>query len=130
MIRKVNRNTIANFAYLLSYETWEDIFTETEVNITYNNFLHTYHRIFYASFPMGKVKISRSTKPWITKGIKTSCLYKRKLYLNCRISNNVDLKNHYKGYCQVISKVITAAKTYVIIISYHKLKINKRSHGT
>jgi hypothetical protein len=26
MVRKINKNTIANFAYLLSYETWEDVF--------------------------------------------------------------------------------------------------------
>ena len=85
-------------------------FSETEVNITYNNFLNTYLRIFYARFPMVKVKISRSTKPWITKGINISCLNKRNLYLNCRNSNNVDLKNHYKWYCQVLSKLITTAK--------------------
>ena len=110
MIGKVDRNTTANFAYLLSYETWEDVFSETEVNITYNNFLNTYLRIFYASFPMVKMKISQSIKPWITKGIKISCLNKRQLYLKCRNSNNVDLKNHYKSYCQVLSKVITTAK--------------------
>jgi len=109
VIRKVD-NTIADFAYLLSYETWEDVFSETEVNITYNKFLNTYLRIFYARFPMVKVKNFQSTKPWITKGIKISCLNKRKIYLNCRNSTNVDLKNHYKRYCQVLSKVITTAK--------------------
>jgi len=57
MIRRVDKSTIANFAYLLSYETWDDVFSETEVNVTYNNFLNTYLRIFYASFPMVKVKI-------------------------------------------------------------------------
>ena len=107
MISKVDKNTMANFAYLLSYETWKDVFSETEVNITYNKFLNTYLRIFYASFPMVKVKNFQSTKPWITKGIKISCFNKRKLYLNCRNSTNVDLKNHYKRYCQVLSKFIT-----------------------
>ena len=70
----------------------------TEVNAAYNNFLNTYLRIFYASFPLVKVTNSQSAKPWITKGIKISCLNKRKLYLNYRNSNNVDLKNHYKRY--------------------------------
>ena len=90
-------------------------FSETEVNKIYNNFLNTYLRIFYASFPLVKVKTSQSTKPWITKGIKISCLNKRRLYLNYR-SNNVDL-NHYKGYCQILSKVITTAKN----LYYNKL---------
>ena len=59
---------------------------------------------------MVKVKIPQSTKPWITKGIKISCLNKRKLYLDCRNSTNVDSKNHYKTYCQVLSEVIKTAK--------------------
>ena len=33
MIRKVDKSTIANFAYLLSIETWYDVFSETEVNV-------------------------------------------------------------------------------------------------
>ena len=33
MIRSVDKSTIANFAYLLSYETWDDVFSETEVNV-------------------------------------------------------------------------------------------------
>ena len=110
LIRKVDKSTTANFTYLLSYETWDDVFSETEVNVTYDNFLNAYLRIFYASFSMVKVKIPQSTKPWITKGIKISCLNKRKLYLDCRNSTNVDLKNHYKRYCQVLCKVITTAK--------------------
>jgi hypothetical protein len=117
MIRKVDKNTIANFAYLLSYETWEDVFSETDVNKIYNEFLNTYLRIFYANFPLVKVKSSQSTKPWITKGIKISCLTKRRLYLNYRSSNNVDIKNHYKRYCYILSKVITTAKN----LYYNKL---------
>ena len=52
MIRRVDKRTIANFAYLLSCETWDDVFSETEVNVTYDKFLNTYLRIFYASFSM------------------------------------------------------------------------------
>jgi potassium voltage-gated channel Eag-related subfamily H protein 8 len=117
MIRKVNKNTITNFACLLSYETWEDVFTETEVNKIYNKFLNTYLRVFYASFPLIKVKTFQSTKPWITKGIKISCLHKRQLYLIYRSSDNMDLKNYYKRYCQILSKVIITAKN----LYYNKL---------
>ena len=46
LIRKVDNNTIRNFVYLLSYENWEN------VNIIYNNFVNTYLRILYASFPL------------------------------------------------------------------------------
>jgi len=47
---------------------------------------------------------------WLTKGIKISCVNKRRLCLNYRKSNNPHLKKCYKRYCQTLSKVITAAK--------------------
>jgi len=96
--------------YLLSYENWENVFMEEDVNIIYNNFVTTYIRIFYASFPLVKIKNSQNLKPWLTKGIKISCLNKRWLYLNYRNSNNPTLKKHCKRYCQTLSEVITAAK--------------------
>ena len=110
LIRKIDDNAIKKFAYLLSYENWENVFIEEDVNIIYNNFLNTYIRIFYASFPLAKIKTFQNLKPWLTKGIKISCLIKRRLYLNYRNSNNPTLKNHYKRYCQTLSKVIDAAK--------------------
>ena len=117
LIRKVDNNTIGNFVHLLSYENWENVFSEENVNVLYNNFINTYLRIFYASFPFVKVKNSQNSKPWLTKGIKTSCLNKRRLYLKYRNSNNPILKYHYKRYCQILTKVITAAKS----LHYNKL---------
>jgi len=51
LIIKIDDDTIKNFVYLLSYENWENVFIEEDVNIIYNNFVNTYVRIFYASFP-------------------------------------------------------------------------------
>jgi hypothetical protein len=116
LIRKID-DTIRNFVRHLSYEHWENVFMEEDVNIIYNNFVNTYGRIFYANFPLVKIKNSRNLKPWLTKGIKISCLNKRRLYLNYRNSNNPTLKKHYKRYCQTLSKVITAVK----ILHYNKL---------
>jgi hypothetical protein len=90
---------------------------EEDVNIIYNNFVNTYVRIFYASFPLVKVSNSKNLKSWLTKCTITSCLNKRRLYLNYRKSNNPTLKEHYKRYCQILSKVITAAKR----LHYNKL---------
>jgi ribosomal protein L33 len=47
---------------------------------------------------------------WMTKGIKTSCKRKRELYMSIKNSNNAKKKLHYKSYCRILSKVITAAK--------------------
>ena len=58
--RKIDSNTIKNFVYLLSYENWENVCMEEDVNIIYNNFVNTYVRIFYTSFPL--IKINKFTK--------------------------------------------------------------------
>ena len=54
--RKFDNSTIRNFVYLLSYENWENVFVEENVNIIYNNFVNTYLRILYANFPFVRLR--------------------------------------------------------------------------
>jgi hypothetical protein len=55
-----------DFDIKLSYELWEDIFAEKNVNTAFNNFLNTYLRIFYSSFPLKKVYFKSYNKAWLT----------------------------------------------------------------
>jgi hypothetical protein len=43
-------------------------------------------------------------------GIKKSCTTKRELYIKTRNVNEPRLKEHYKEYCNILNKVIMAAK--------------------
>jgi hypothetical protein len=52
--RKIDKSSIMDFNTKLSYESWENIFGENNVNTIFNNFLNTYLRIFYSSFPLKK----------------------------------------------------------------------------
>ena len=52
--RRIDNNTIRRFAELLSYENWNNVFQEDNVNTIFNNFLNIYLKIFYASFPKKK----------------------------------------------------------------------------
>jgi len=115
--RLINEFTISEFKLNLSYESWDEIFTEENVDSVFNSFLNTYLRIFYHSFPLKKVYHSQHNKAWITTGIKISSQHKRDLYLLCRITNNPKLKNHYKTYCRILSDVIKTAKNYIVINS-------------
>ena len=56
--QKTDKASIRDFNTKLSYETWENIFGEDDVNIIFNNFLNTYLRIFYSSFPLKKSTIN------------------------------------------------------------------------
>jgi hypothetical protein len=107
---KIDRNSISKFTFLLSYENWDDVFLEQDVNIIFNNFLNTYLRIFYASFPTIKSQNSYKPKPWLTTGIRISCANKRKLYLTYRNSNDPNHKEYYKKYRQILSTLIMSAK--------------------
>ena len=50
--RKVDSNSISKFKFLLSFENWEDVFLEENVNIIFNNFLNAYLKIFYTIFQL------------------------------------------------------------------------------
>jgi hypothetical protein len=62
----------------------------------------------------------------MTKGIKISINHKRERYLSSRNSKNPNLKEHYKSYCKLLSKVIKEAKILQykkqILASYHKTR--------
>jgi len=79
--RKINKNTIADFQFKLSHETWEPVFDGNYVNKTFfNSFLNIFLRIYYSSFPLIQAKSKMKRNSWITTGIITSCKHKRELY--------------------------------------------------
>jgi hypothetical protein len=89
---------------------------EDDANISFNKFLNMYLRIFQSCFIKKQKNSKAVSKPWITKGIKTSCNQKRELYLKARDSNELEHKLYYKHYCKILSKVIKEAKYIYIYI--------------
>ena len=108
--RDINDQSILEFQLLVSHENWEEIFTEDDVNISFNKFLNIYLRIFHSCFIMKRKNSNTISKPWLTKGIKTSCNQKRELYLKARNNKETKHKVYYKNYCKILSKVIKEAK--------------------
>ena len=98
---------------------------EDDANISFNKFLNIYLRIFQSCFIKKRKNSNTVSKPWITKGIKTSCNRKRELYLKARYSNELEHKLYYKHYCKILSKVIKEAKKlyYKDIITKSKNKM-------
>jgi len=89
-------------------------FMEDYVNTTSNKFLNIYLRIYNACFVKKHIKFHTISKPWITKGLKTSCNRERILYLKVRDNNEMEHKLYYKHYCKILSEVIKEAKNYII----------------
>jgi len=121
----MNEFTISAFKLNLSYESWDEIFTEDNAESVFNSFLNTYLRIFNHSFLLKKLCHSHYKKAWITTGIKISIQHKRDLYLLCGSTKDPKLKNYYKTYCRILSDVIKTAKK----LYYNKLIINSNNRG-
>ena len=110
--RTVDSNSTQKFIELLSYENWECVFLDADVNLIFNNFQSIYLRIFHCSFPIRKKSKTITSKPWITTGIKISCANKSRLFQIYRCSKDPGFKIFYKKYCKILSLIILAAKKY------------------
>jgi hypothetical protein len=98
------------------------------MNIAFSKFLNIFLRIFYSCFTLKKFWYPHAQKPWLTPGIKVSCANKRVLYLVSRSSSNPNIKEYFKEYCRILTRVITAAKK----LHYNTLikKSNNKSKTT
>jgi hypothetical protein len=83
----------------------------------FNSFLNTYLRIFYSCYPLIRTRTNKYNNNWITTGIRTSCKRKKELFSLIRNSKITALKQYYKVYCNVLTKVIEEA---------NRMTINKR----
>jgi hypothetical protein len=116
-MRTITDFTINDFPLKLSYETWDTVFSTDNINDMFNSFLDSYLKIFNSSFPLKRVRITKKNNNyWIALGILTSCKRKRELFIACRNSNNLGLKNYYKKYCKILSAVIKEAKKKNLIM--------------
>jgi hypothetical protein len=71
--RLFSDSNISEFKYLLSKETWQDVFMETEVNAKFEVFMNTFVHSFDIAFPLKLVHEKRQLENgWITQGIKKS----------------------------------------------------------
>jgi hypothetical protein len=86
---------------------WENVFNTDNM---FNTFVNTYLQIFYTCFPKKKIYEQSPPKQWLTIRIKTSCKRKRELYLLMKVHDNKNLKQYYKSYSKILTKVINEAK--------------------
>ena len=123
---KENWQHLNQFILLLSYENWEDVFLDANVDLIFNNFLNTYLRLFYASFPIKKSHNFHKSKPWLTRGIRISCANKRTLFLACRKNNDSNCKKYYR----TLSSVILLDKKLYYNKLFLKSNNKQKLHGT
>jgi len=109
-LRNIDSTRITDFQIKVSYDTWENIFQGSDINIIFNNFLNIYLRVFYSSFIKKRITFNHKRNPWITTRTRILCNKKMGLYMKYSVSNDNNLKLYYKQYCKILSKVIRVAK--------------------
>ena len=110
--RLFSDNNISEFKYLLSKETWQEVFIETEVNAKYEVFMNSFMHSFDIAFPLKLVHEKRQlVNGWITQGIKKSS--KKIKFLNM-LNKLPNLTQHTKRYISkyklIYKRVIREAK--------------------
>jgi hypothetical protein len=95
LIRKIDNHSMADFFMKLSYETWDTVFSNVNIDTKFNSFLSSHLRIFSSNFSLKKTKNTVESYTWMTTGIKTSCKHRRKLYMMSRDSHDPKLKRYY-----------------------------------
>ena len=111
--RTFNEENINYFKSLLQKENWNSVTDKIDVNDKSFEFIHIIKYYFDIAFPVKKFIVSQKrykSQTWITKGIAISCQRKRELHKLCKITNDLNLKSHYKTYCSILRKVIYEAK--------------------
>ena len=77
----------------------------------YNRFQGIFSRHYEASFPVFYTDYRSNDNIWVTKGIKISCTKKRELYSLYRNNkDNIQIRDYYKKYCNILKRVINEAK--------------------
>jgi hypothetical protein len=109
-VRVIIDLSLQKFTELLSHETWNDIFSNDNTNEIFNYFLDTYLKIYYTCFPIKRRVRHSNLKPWLTQGIRISCLNKRKLYEKLKYNGDTRLKLFFKKYCKILMSTIKASK--------------------
>jgi hypothetical protein len=92
-----------HFQSLLKDETWDTVHKSTCINEMYTRFQGIFLRYYDAIFPVFYKHYRLNHNNWVTKGVKISCTKRRELYSLYRNNkDNIQVRNHYKKYCNVL----------------------------
>jgi len=71
--RDINDQIVLELQLIKSHENREEIFMEDDAKTSFNIFLNIYLKTFHCSFIKKHTNCQAISKPWLTKGIQTSC---------------------------------------------------------
>ena len=101
-----------HFNYALKNSNWSCVYSETDVNTAYDNFINIVTTAYEKSFPLVRLSRKRSKdKAWITSALKKSSKTKNNLYKKWITTRNKEDEILYKEYRAVYRKVALEAES-------------------
>lgn len=107
-VRDFSQENISKFKECISNYPWTELFVKNDTDEAFNYFHTELCLLYNLCFPKYRVKITKKIhKPnWLTKGIRTSCVTKRKLRISYYKNKSVTSKNQYRKYAKLLKKCI------------------------
>ncbi|XP_052753933.1 uncharacterized protein LOC128201317 [Galleria mellonella] len=110
--RDHNEDNMNKFVQCLSDFSWMEVFEATKLNDAFNFFYENLILFYKLCFPMCKIKITSKSKnsEWITKGLRKSCVTKRKLRFKYYKKKNQESRTQYRKYAESLKQCIYVAQ--------------------
>jgi hypothetical protein len=78
---RITAESLSNFIEIIKQESWEEVFSQEDVNKSFNSFPNSFLIHFESCFPMQHISLKAKNSSCLTKGILVSCKRKRRLYI-------------------------------------------------
>ena len=97
---------------VLQAETWDKVYSQNDVDSSYEYFLQTLESHLEKCCPMSTkyVNNNKKNKPWITKGLVNACKKKNRMYVTALKSKLKEDDEKYKVYKNKLTKILRAAE--------------------
>jgi hypothetical protein len=128
--RDFSHELVEKFCHTLACLSWNEVYSEPDANIAFNNFYDVYTMFFNLWFPVCKVKVTktRHCNKWMTKGLRNALKTKRYLRYRYYEDKTIENKLKYNRYNKLLKKcVLTSRKLENKAILYNAKNISKTS---
>jgi len=110
--RQFTQTNIDEFTYLLSKETWNDVYNRVDVNSSVEAFLDTFLHWYEVAFPFKRVKLKeKANKRWLSKGLIVSS---KRMQTLSNLKRTFTLRSedltYIKNYQRIYKRVLREAK--------------------
>lgn len=109
--RPMSDDCVSRFLQFLNDEAWEDVYTSSDANVSFNLFMSALSLHFNSCFPLKTLEKNPNGKGWVTQEIKNASQHLRDLYyLKTSYPTNVQLAERYKNFKKSYHRLIEQAK--------------------